>query len=370
MTAEPPLPLPPEIRTRRVEGVNGLSMNVLEAGDPGHPCLLLLHGFPELAFSWRAVMPALAEAGYYVVAPDQRGFGRTTGWDDRYRGDVASFRQMNLVTDALALLKALGVDKVAGLVGHDFGSVVAAWAALIRPDVFPAVVLMSAPFAGPPSVARPPANPAALDAALAALDPPRRHYTHFFGLPQANADMLQAPQGLAAFLRAYFHVKSGDFADNAPVALGAPSPEAFARLPHYYVMRRDQGMAETVAETEPTAEQVAACGWLPDDHLAVYAAEFARTGFQGGLNWYRASADPALRLFSGMAIEPPAMFIGGASDWGVRQSPGALEAMTTRACADFRDCVLVEGAGHWVQQEAPQPVIDAILRHLESARPR
>jgi non-specific protein-tyrosine kinase len=128
-------------------------------------------------------------------------------------------------------------------------------------------------------------------------------------------------------------------------------------------------MAETVAQTAPGPQEVAACGWLPDDHLAVYAAEFARTGFQGGLNWYRAAADPALRLFSGRAIEVPAMFIGGERDWGVRQSPGALEAMMTRACADFRACVLVEGAGHWVQQEAPQPVIAAILRHLESARP-
>jgi len=368
MTAEPPLPLPPAIRARRVEDVNGLSMHVLEAGDPGRPCVLLLHGFPELAFSWRAVMPALADAGYHVVAPDQRGFGRTTGWDDRYDGDLASFRQMNMVIDALALLTALGVGQVAGLVGHDFGSVVAAWASLIRPDVFRSVVLMSAPFAGPPSVRSPPANPAALDSALAALDPPRRHYTHFFGLPQANADMLEAPQGLATFLRGYFHIKSGDFIANAPVALGAPGAEALSRLPHYYVMRRDQGMAETVAETAPKPQRAAACRWLPDDHLAVYAAEFARTGFQGGLNWYRAAADPGLRLFSGRAIETPAMFIGGARDWGVRQTPGALEAMMSRACADFRECVLVPEAGHWVQQEAPEAVVGAILRHLRDAR--
>jgi pimeloyl-ACP methyl ester carboxylesterase len=98
-----PLPLPAAIRSRVVDGVNGLSMHVLEAGDPADPCLVLLHGFPELAFSWRAVMPALAEAGYYVVAPDQRGFGRTTGWDDR-EADLAAFGQLNLVTDALSLL--------------------------------------------------------------------------------------------------------------------------------------------------------------------------------------------------------------------------------------------------------------------------
>jgi len=359
-----PLPLPPAIRSRVVDGVNGLVMHVLEAGDPTRPCLLLLHGFPELAFSWRAVMPALADAGYYVVAPDQRGFGRTTGWDDRYEADLKAYGQLNLVTDALGLLAALKVPRTAGLIGHDFGSVVAAWAALIRPDVFPKVVLMSAPFAGPPPVAGKPASPEAFDRALAELDPPRRHYTHFFGLPGANADMLGAPQGLSAFLRAYFHVKSGDFAGNAPERLGAPAPAAFARLPHYYVMARDKGMAETVAADMPSPAEIAACGWLPDAVLAVYAAEFARTGFQGGLNWYRARADAALQVFGGRTIDVPATFIGGARDWGVHQTPGAFEAMATRACTQFRGSELVPGAGHWVQQEAPQAVTERILAFL------
>ena len=251
----PPLPLPAAIRSRFVDPVNGLRMHVLEAGDPKHPCLVLLHGFPELAFSWREVMPGLAAAVYYVLAPAQRGFGRTTGWDDRYDGDLASFRQLNLVTDVLALLAALDIPRVAALVGHDFGSVTAAWASLIRPDVFPAVVLMSAPFAGPPAIAARPASAGGFDAALAALDPPRRHYTHFFGLPPANADMMQAPEGLAAFLRAYFHVKSGAFAGNTPFALGSATPEAFARLPRYYVMDRDKGMAETVAANRAVAKR-------------------------------------------------------------------------------------------------------------------
>src|SRR5690242_15929759 len=102
--------LPPGIRARIVEGVNGLSMHVLEAGFEGadRPCVLLLHGFPEIAYSWRKVMPALAAAGYYVAAPDQRGYGRTTGWDRDYDGDLASFRLFNLVRDALMLVRALG----------------------------------------------------------------------------------------------------------------------------------------------------------------------------------------------------------------------------------------------------------------------
>src|SRR5512144_560573 len=137
MTELPPLDsaiLPPGIRARFVENVNGLRMHVLEAGfeTAGRPAVLLLHGFPELAYSWRKVMLPLAAAGFHVVAPDQRGYGRTTGWDGRYDGDLASFRLLNLVRDVLGLVAALGCRSVAAVVGHDFGSRVAAWCALVR----------------------------------------------------------------------------------------------------------------------------------------------------------------------------------------------------------------------------------------------
>src|SRR5262249_46461713 len=145
---------PATIRSRYVEDINGLRMHVLEAGfeNKDRPCVLLLHGFPELAFSWRKVMPALAEAGYHVIAPDQRGYGRTTGWDARYDGDLRPFRLTNLVRDALGLVAAFGYRHVDAVIGHDFGSPVAAWCALMRPDVFRAVAMMSAPFGGPPSL--------------------------------------------------------------------------------------------------------------------------------------------------------------------------------------------------------------------------
>src|SRR5580698_551323 len=150
----PAIPLPPTIRSRFVENNNGLRVHVLEAGfeTKGRPCVLLLHGFPELAFSWRKVMPALAEAGYHVIAPDQRGYGRTTGWDPNYDGDLNSFRLLNLVRDALGLVSAFGYRHVDAVVGHDFGSSVAAWCALVRPDVFRSVALMSAPFGGAPTL--------------------------------------------------------------------------------------------------------------------------------------------------------------------------------------------------------------------------
>src|SRR3954466_2657329 len=153
-SALPPLPLPASIRSRFVDGINGLRVHVLEAGfeTPGRPCVLLLHGFPELAYSWRKVMPALAAAGYHVLAPDQRGYGRTTGWSADYDGDLAPFRFTNLVRDQLGLVASLGLGHVEAVIGHDFGSPVAAWCALVRPDVFRRVALMSAPFAGPPGL--------------------------------------------------------------------------------------------------------------------------------------------------------------------------------------------------------------------------
>ena len=156
MTDPGPLggPLPDGIRSRFVHNNNGLRVHMLEAGFEGRdrPCVVLLHGLPELAYSWRKVMMPLASAGFHVIAPDQRGYGRTTGWDPDYDGDLASFRIQNLVKDVLGLALALGYRSVHAVVGHDFGSPVAAYCALIRPDVFRSVVLMSAPFAGPPAL--------------------------------------------------------------------------------------------------------------------------------------------------------------------------------------------------------------------------
>ena len=117
--------LPAGIRVRDVAGINGLTMHVLEAGNPKNPCLLLLHGFPELAYSWRKVMLPLARAGYFVIAPDQRGYGRTTGWDPGYDGDLASFRMLNLARDALGLVAAYGLRSVAAPVRDSTGRVVA-----------------------------------------------------------------------------------------------------------------------------------------------------------------------------------------------------------------------------------------------------
>jgi pimeloyl-ACP methyl ester carboxylesterase len=371
--------LPPGIRSRFVDGINGLRMHVLEAGfeTKDRPGLLLLHGFPELAYSWRKVMPALAAAGYHVIAPDQRGYGRTTGWDAGYDGDLNSFRLFNLVRDALGLVSAFGHASV-DLAGHDFGSPVAAWCALLRPDVFRSVALMSAPFAGPPSlpfntVDAPPVRAAEdpVHRDLAALPRPRKHYQWYYSTREANADMQYAPQGVHAFLRAYYHHKSADWPGNHPTPLQGWTACELAKLPTYYVMDRDKGMAETVAEEMPSAAQIAACRWLPDHELAFYSAEYARTGFQGGLQWYRCGTSGAftaeLETFSGRRIEVPSCFISGAQDWGIYQRPGAIEAMQTTACTRMLFCHLIDGAGHWVQQEQPEQVSRLLLQFLQSA---
>ncbi len=373
--ALPPLPLPAGIRSRFIDNRHGLHVHFLEAGfeRDDRPALLLLHGFPELAYSWRNVMLPLARAGFHVIAPDQRGYGRTTGWDAAYDGDLASFRLLNLVTDALGLLAALGLDSVAAVIGHDFGSPVAAHCALARPDVFRAVALMSAPFAGPPALASDDQATTApvpdLHADLARLPRPRKHYQWYYSTRAAEADMRFAPQGLHDFLRAYYHHKSADWPGNRPFVLSERSAVELAQLPDYYLMDLHKTMAETVAPQMPSTTQIAASRWLPDADLAVYAAEFARTGLQGGLQWYRCATEGVnddLQLFANRTIDVPACFIAGASDWGARQSPGALEAMRTSACTQMRGCHWVDGAGHWVQQEQPAEVVRLMLQFLRS----
>ena len=237
--------------------------------------MLLLHGFPELAYSWRKVMPVLAEAGYHVIAPDQRGYGRTTGWDPDYDGDLASFRLTNLVRDALGLVSAFGYRSVDAVIGHDFGSSVAAWCALIRPDVFRSVVMMSAPFGGPPSLpfntVHEPAKPAddPIHRDLAALPRPRKHYQWYYSTREANDDMHRAPQGVHDFLRAYYHHKSADWKDNKPYPLKSWTADEIAKLPTYYVMDLAKDMAATVAEEMPSAAEIAANKWLPDSELGL-----------------------------------------------------------------------------------------------------
>ncbi|PWU01506.1 MAG: alpha/beta hydrolase [Terriglobia bacterium] len=374
--------LPAGVRSRHIPGVNGMTVHILEAGyeTPGRPAVLLLHGFPELAYSWRKVMPTLAGAGYHVIAPDQRGYGRTLGWDDSYDADPEPFRILNMTRDAIALVFALGHRSVAMIAGHDAGAPVASWSALIRPDIFRSVTIMSSPFEGPPSLpfdtanGAPPPRPAVnddeLDAELARLNPPRKYYQNYQRTRGANDDMLHAPQGLHAFFRAYYFCKSADYKGNNPHPLKARTAAEMAQIPNYYVMERDKGMAATAASFMPPADYIAKCKWLTEAEVEVYAAEFGRTGFTGALQGYRVrrGSNPQsiseMLTFSGRTIDVPSQFIGGKSDWGVYQTPGAADRMRNTACKQMAGFHLVDGAGHWVQQEQPELVSELLVPFL------
>ncbi|KAI0370571.1 alpha/beta-hydrolase [Pilatotrama ljubarskyi] len=384
--------VPDGVRSRTLP-VRDLEMHFFEAGTPSDPLILLLHGFPELAYSWRKVILPLscAGTGYHVVAPDQRGFGRTKPRDPAAPGaarpvafedDVRPYQTVNLVHDIVALISALGHKDVACLIGHDAGSTIAGFCAIVRPELFKAVVFMSTPFTGPPSLPfdvannPPPTTPGAIfpatlvESALAALDPPRKHYMLYYSTPHANAYMWRAPQGLHAFFRGYYHLKSADWAGNDPHPIEA-SAAGLASLPHYYVMPRDATMAQVAQAGAPSTEEMGGNKWLPDEELAVYTREYKRTGFQGGLNRYRSVTDPTLAeeltLFSGRKIEVPAMYVSGRKDWGVYQNPGALDKMREKACTDMGegDVVLLEGAGHWAQQEQPEALMARLTQFLK-----
>jgi pimeloyl-ACP methyl ester carboxylesterase len=188
--------------------------------------------------------------------------------------------------------------------------------------------------------------------------------------------MLHAPQGLHAFFRAYYHCKSADWPGNKPHPLKARTAAELAQVPTYYVMEKDKGMAATVAPMMPSPAEIAACRWLTEAEVEVYATEYARTQFTGALQGYRVrrGTDPRsiaeMHTFSGRTIDVPSLFIAGASDWGMYQTPGAIERMQGMSCTRLIGVHRVEGAGHWVQQEQPAKVCELLLAFLRDPAQR
>lgn len=372
--------LPLGIRSRRIDTHNDVVLHVLEAGfeAPAKPCVVLVHGFPELAYIWRHQLLALARAGFHVVAPDMRGCGRSAPKPVTFDDPLPPYSMLNRVGDILGLVRALGHEKVAAIVGHDWGGPTAQWCARLRPDVFESVVSVSTPFLSAPALPLDTADNHTSGAAevdmekeLAALPRPRKHYARYYATRAANEDMWHAPQGMHDLLREYYYFKSADWKGNKPFPLKGWTAPELAKMPTYYIMDLHKGVAATVAEHQPSPAEIAACQWLTEADLQVYTQEFSRTGFQGGLNYYRVEFDTGmddeLNAFGGKTIDVPACYIAGSSEWAVYQSPGSFERMNT-VCTRLKGVHLIDGAGHSVVEEQPEAVNRLLIEFLTRDR--
>lgn len=313
---------------RHIE-TNGVTLRVCEAGDPGAPVVVLCHGFPELAFTWRHQVRALAEAGFHVLAPDQRGYGGSDRPDA-----VEAYTVAELTADVVGLLDAVGAEKAA-LVGHDFGAVVAWGAPLLAPDRFSAVAGLSLPPVPRPTVPT--------TQAFRRLFGNRFFYILYFQQPgPADAELARDP---ATTFRKLFALDAiGD--DAAALRMARPGPEGFLdRIP----------------------EPAALPGWLAEEDFAVYVEEFTRAGFTAPLNWYRCfdrnwelTATPAKPT-----IEVPALFVGGTADATLAYTP--RHRVREVVSGEYRE-VMIDGAGHWLTEERPDEVSRVLLEFLTSRR--
>ena len=361
--------LPRGVRSRRVDTNNGVILHILEAGfeTPGKPCVVLLHGFPELAYCWRNQLLPLARAGFHVIAPDLRGYGLSASRAVTFDDNLLPYSMMNRVGDVLGLVHTLGYEKVSAVVGHDWGGPTAQWCARLRPDVFQSVVSMSTPFLDAADRHAPAASKADIQKELAALPRPRKHYARYSATRHANEDLWHAPQGVHDLLRELYYFKSADWKGNKPFPLKAWTAVELAKMPTYYIMDLNKGIAATMAEHQPSSAEIAACRWMTEADLQVYSQEFTRTGFQGGLNYYRVEFDSGLdnelNAFAGKTIDVPAYYIGGSQEWAVYQSPGAFEDMHS-VCTQLKGIRLVHGAGHSIAEEQPEAVNRLLIEFL------
>jgi pimeloyl-ACP methyl ester carboxylesterase len=307
---------------------NGIRVHAAEQGTG--PLVLLCHGFPEGWYSWRDQLAALAAAGYHAVAPDMRGYGRTDA-----PIDIASYGIFDIVGDMIGLVSALG-EKQAVIVGHDWGANIAWHAALFRPDVFPAVAALSVPFRQ-----RGPARPLDMLRKAGQLT----HYWFHFQEPGvAEAEFERDPR---AALRRILYSISGD----APPAARS--------------LNLQPGKGWLANSVDP--DRLPA--WFTEADLDHMAAEFSRSGFRGGLNWYR-NIDRNWELtapWAGALIRQPALFIAGSVDPVIALGSGAsaLQALPATVPGLTRT-LLIEGAGHFIQQERPRVVNEALVEFLSA----
>jgi pimeloyl-ACP methyl ester carboxylesterase len=314
--------------TERIIETNGVRLHTVETGRRGAPLVLLAHGFPELAYSWRHQVPVLAAAGYHVLAPDQRGYGRSSRPDD-----VADYTIADLSADLIGLLDDVGAQK-AVFVGHDWGAMVAWSTAQLHPDRVAAAVGLSVP-----PVPR-------------AQVPPTQALRRTFGENFFYMLYFQAPGVADADLGA-------DAATTMRRMMGGLRPANDRAAALGMIRPGPQGFIERLGEPEGLPS------WISAEELDHYIVEFTRTGFTGGLNWYR-NLDRNWEIMANPAaptIEMPALFVAGADDpvLGFTRRDRAAEVVS----GPYRE-VLIEGAGHWLQQERPDQVNEVLVDFLNS----
>ena len=302
--------------------VNGIRMHVMEKGSG--PLVLLCHGWPELGYSWRHQLTALAEAGFRAVAPDMRGYGQTEAPED-----VDAYSIFHLVGDMVGLVHALGEER-ALIVGHDWGAPVAWTSALMRPDVFPAVAALSVPHRG-----RGPAEPISM---LRAAGQDDYYFVYFQEPGVAEAEFERDLP--TTFRKVMFH-GSGD----------APSEKIMGVVP------RGGGFLDPLSDPKTLP------AWLTQEDFDVYVSEFRQTGFRGGLSWYRnLSRNWALTApWQGAKIMQPALFLAGTREPVLAGKRGAAALANMQKAVPFVQVRMLEGAGHWLQQERPDEVNQALV---------
>lgn len=303
--------------------VNGIRIHVAAQGEG--PLVLLCHGWPELWYSWRHQLAALAEAGFRAVAPDMRGFGDTDAPDD-----VDAYSIFHLVGDTVGLVSALG-EKRAVIVGHDWGAPVAWASAMMRPDVFPAVAALSVPHRG-----RGPDDPIKM---LRAMGQGGYYWVYFQEPGVAEAELSADVPG--TFRRLLVGL-SGDAAEGAQAGFVGPRGGFLDQLP----------------------EPAALPAWLREEDVATFVRAYQRTGFRGGLSWYRnLSRNWALQApFQDAKIAQPALFIAGARDTIIQGRRGAAAIENMKAAVPNLEMHVLDGAGHWLQQERPREVNELLVR--------
>jgi|TARA_Y100000310_G_scaffold102141_2_gene100304 pimeloyl-ACP methyl ester carboxylesterase len=309
---------------------NGISMHFVEAGSG--PLVVLCHGFPESWYSWRHQIAALADAGYHVVAPDQRGYGQTEAPEE-----IDAYTVLHLMGDIVGLVHALG-DESAVIVGHDWGSPVAWNSAMLRPDIFRAVVSLSVPTGERGSA--PPMKTAAQ------VFGDRFFYQLYFQTPGVAEHELQ--HDVAVTVRKMLVGASGAHERSIGFSAGDAPPATS------FMLDSMQDPGDDLPD------------WLTQEDVAFYVTEFTKAGFRGGLNWYR-NIDRNWELagaFQGKQIEQPALFVAGDRD--VVPFNENSEAAMRRMVPNLRDVILLPGIGHWTQQEAADEVNEALLKFLGS----